>query len=101
MDFSDRLHVAVDVLFNKAKDDPPPGNVRTLSPLTKDDVESFHKAAEYRDNPLFEEMERLLLTMKSRYPVRSTRMIRELRWLRGLAHENNMAWGKPYKWWQR
>lgn len=97
MDWTDRLHVAVDVLFG-SEDRQIPDNVSTLPrPLDGDDVAAFHAAADNRDNPLFEEMNALLASMTIRYPIRAARMQKEIKWLRKEANKRGLSWGKSYK----
>lgn len=96
MDFADRVHDAVDILFDRHREEePPPGNVRSLSRrLNSDDVDSFMEAADRRESPLWEEMDGFLRELATRWPMRSGRLRKELRWLRKQAYKQNLHWGK-------
>lgn len=62
--------------------------------LEEGDVDAFMDAASARPyDELFKEMDDLLRVNRVKWPTRSRRMQRDLRWLRKLARKEGKPWG--------
>lgn len=67
---------------------------RQSRPLTEDDIESFFDAAEMREEPLWEDIDRYLRgPLWYRSPTRSKMLLKEIDWMRRMAGKDNLDWG--------
>jgi len=62
--------------------EPPPPPVRTR----------------HKEPPVLDQMESLLRDLYLEYPIRSRRMLRDIKWLRGKAHKRGLSWGRKSRW---
>ena len=63
--------------------------------LQDDDYDSFMQSAEERDDPLWAEIEAFLTgELRGQYPLRASRIQKDIRWMRKRAHKSGLKWGK-------
>lgn len=98
-DFKRKLKGALDILLEEDEDGEVTATVavnpRRRRPLEDSDIDDFMLSAESRDDPLWSEIEGYLKgDLRRRYPVRSAKLLKELRWLRKRAERDGLDWGK-------
>ena len=90
--------------YAREVEQPAPRNVRPMRPksapssnprhLTDDDLDSFDEAANKRELRIWQEIDWLLEEQRKYQPMRVRRMRADIAWMRDLAHELGLEWGK-------
>lgn len=67
---------------------------RESRPLSEEDIDGFIEAAEMREEPLWEDIEKYLTGPLLRHsPTRAKMLRREIRWMRRMAAKDGLDWG--------
>lgn len=94
---SDRLRSSLRAFTDETALPPPDRSLprrRERRHLSEADTQDFLDIASHREDPLWNEMELLLTSLSQRYPLRVSRIRRELKWLRKQAMHAKLSWGK-------
>ena len=90
MSFRDRVLKATNVLLEES----PSNKDNRPRQLDESDIDGFMEAAEHRDDPLWDDIFLYLRgELRREYPLRATRIERELKWLRKRAYKSGLPWG--------
>lgn len=96
MTFKRKLRDAVNVLLAEDVEFSVTEETVATKPrrLEDKDVDDFMLAAESRDDPLWDDIFAYLQgELRREYPFRSTRIIKDLKWLRKRAARAGLEWG--------
>lgn len=95
--WSDRLQAGYRAFTDTSRLPPPDTSLprrRERRHLSEADTTDLLDIASHREDPLWNDIEVLLASLSQRYPLRVSRIKRELKWLRKQAWHAKLTWGR-------